>query len=43
MWREAFHDRVIAEVVARSTYPLLDIRKGEVVKQGLAYLHPSLT
>ena len=42
MWQEAFYDRAIAEAVAVSTYPLLDIRKGEVIKQGLAYLHPSL-
>ena len=42
MWEEAFYDRTIAEVVARLTYPLLDVRRGEVIKQGLGYMHPSL-
>jgi hypothetical protein len=38
---EAFHDREKAEIVALNSYPLLNIEKGEVLKNP-TYLHPSL-
>jgi hypothetical protein len=42
MWREAFYDSERAEVTALNTYPMLDIRRGEVLKQALSYVNPSL-
>ena len=42
LWREAFHDNQIRESVALNTYPLLDIRKGEVLRNSTGYTNPSL-
>jgi len=42
LWVEAHFDSLKDEVVATETYPLLDIRQGEVLRQGFRYLHPAL-